>query len=108
MQFLPSPSHAGTNALDQSVPELQNVARYWVGYLRKAAFRLRAKLGVDVEVRLSRKERKDSELQAQNSTTRLCRKSFRLCRKHLASMPKSLSSIRQMLPMKVRLQRNLR
>ena len=58
---------ARTSALDQSVPELQDVARYWVGYLRKAAFRLRAKLGVDVEVRLSRKEREDSELQAQNS-----------------------------------------
>ena len=58
---------ARTSALDQAGPELQDVARFWVGYLRKAALRLRAKLGVDVEVRMSKKERDDSELHAQNS-----------------------------------------
>ncbi|WP_337288933.1 hypothetical protein [Candidatus Methylomirabilis sp.] len=57
---------ARTNALSPSSPELQDVARSWVGYLRKAALRLRAKLGVEVEVRMSRSEREDSELQARN------------------------------------------
>lgn len=58
---------ARTSTLDESSPELQDVARHWVGYLRKAALRLRVKLGVDVEVRMSKKERDDSDLHAQNS-----------------------------------------
>ncbi len=53
---------ARTGALDQSDSELRDVARCWMGYLRKAALRLRAKLGVDVQMRLSRKEKGDSEL----------------------------------------------
>ena len=53
---------ARTGALDQSDSELRDVARCWMGYLRKAALRLRAKLGVDVQIRLSRKEKSDSEL----------------------------------------------
>ena len=53
---------ARTNALDQSGSELRDVARCWMGYLRKAAFRLRAKLGVNVQIRLSNKEKSDSEL----------------------------------------------
>ena len=53
---------ARTGALDQSDSELRDVAGFWVGYLRKAALRLRAKLGVDVQTRLSRKEKSDSEL----------------------------------------------
>ena len=53
---------ARTGALEQSGDELRDVARFWMGYLRKAALRLRAKLGVDVQLRLSRKEKKDSEL----------------------------------------------
>ena len=58
---------ARISALEESSSALQKVAQHWVGYLRKAAFRLRAKLGVDVEVRMSRKEREDSNLQVQNS-----------------------------------------
>ncbi len=53
---------ARTGALDQSDSELRDVAGFWVGYLRKAVLRLRAKLGVDVQIRLSRKEKSDSEL----------------------------------------------
>ncbi|MCK4548344.1 MAG: hypothetical protein KAW17_12985 [Candidatus Eisenbacteria sp.] len=53
---------ARTGALDQSGSELLDVARFWMGYLRKAALRLRAKLGVEVEIRLSRKEKRDSQL----------------------------------------------
>jgi len=52
--------------LEQATADFQDVARCWVGYLRKAALRLRAKLGVDVQVRLSRKERDDVILRAQN------------------------------------------
>ena len=53
---------ARTGALDQSDSELRDVARCWMGYLRKAALQLRAKLGVDVRIRLSRKEKSDSGL----------------------------------------------
>ncbi len=53
---------ARTGALDQSGDELRDVARCWMGYLRKAALRLRAKLGVNVQMRLSRKEKANSEL----------------------------------------------
>ena len=53
---------ARTGALDQSDSELRDVARCWMGYLRKAALQLRAKLGVDVQIRLSRKEKSDSGL----------------------------------------------
>ena len=53
---------ARTGALDQSDNELRDVARFWVGYVRKAALRLRAKLGVDVQIRLSRKEKSDNEI----------------------------------------------
>ncbi|MBZ0167949.1 MAG: hypothetical protein K8F29_00730, partial [Kofleriaceae bacterium] len=60
-------SAARTSALSPSSPELQDVARSWVGYLRKAALRLRAKLGVEVEVRMSKSERDNSELQARNA-----------------------------------------
>ncbi len=48
---------AGIGALGESESELQDVCRYWIGYMRKAALRLRAKLGVDVETRLPRKRR---------------------------------------------------
>ena len=58
---------ARANKLERLDGELENVARYWLGYLRKAAFRLQAKLGVDVKVRMSRKERENTKLQAQNS-----------------------------------------
>lgn len=58
---------AGKNALKESSASLQDVARHWVGYLRKAAFRLRAEKKVDVEVYTSRKTREDSDLQAQES-----------------------------------------
>lgn len=60
-------SAAKTSTLSSLSPELQDVARSWVGYLGKAALRLRAKLGVNVEVRMSRKERKNSEFQATNA-----------------------------------------
>ena len=53
---------ARTGALDQSDSELRDVARCWMGYLRKVALQLRAKLGVEVQIRLSRKEKSDSEL----------------------------------------------
>ena len=55
---------ARTNELSQAQADLADVAQHWVGYLRKLGFRLRAKLGADVEVRLSRKERTDPDLQA--------------------------------------------
>jgi len=58
---------AGRNALKESNSELHDVALHWVGYLRKAAFRLRAEKKVDVEVYTSRKTREDSDLQAQES-----------------------------------------
>ncbi len=58
---------ARKNALKESSSELLDVARHWIGYLQTAAFRLRAKLGVDVKVHMSREERKNSDLQAQNS-----------------------------------------
>ena len=58
---------AGKNALKESNSELHDVALHWVGYLRKAAFRLRAKEKVDVEVYMSRKARENSDLQAQES-----------------------------------------
>ena len=58
---------AQANALKQSNAELEEVARYWVGYLRKAAFRLRAKLGGDVEVRIARKDRNKIDLQAKSA-----------------------------------------
>lgn len=58
---------AGKNALKESSASLQDVARHWVGYLRKAAFRLRAEKKVDVEVYTSRKARENSDLQAQES-----------------------------------------
>ena len=60
---------ARANKLEQISDELDNVARYWLGYLRKAAFRLQAKLGVDVNVRMSRKERDNTKLQVQNSVS---------------------------------------
>jgi len=53
---------ARTDALDQADGELRDVVLCWVGYLRKAALRLRAQLGVDVEMKLSRKEQKDPEI----------------------------------------------
>ena len=53
---------ATTGALDQLDSELRDVALCWVGYLRKSALRLRARLGVDVEMKLSRKEQKDPEI----------------------------------------------
>lgn len=58
---------AGKNALKESNSDLHDVALHWVGYLRKAAFRLRAKEKVDVEVYMSRKARENSDLQAQES-----------------------------------------
>lgn len=58
---------AGKNALKESSSKLHDVALHWVGYLRKAAFRLRAKKKVDVEVYMSRKARENSDLQAQES-----------------------------------------
>ena len=39
----------------------------WIGFLRKAAFKLRAKLGVDVEIRMTREERRDTTIQAEKS-----------------------------------------
>jgi len=53
---------ARTGALEQSESELRDVASFWMGYLRKTALRLRAKLGVDVQLRLSKKEKSDSAL----------------------------------------------
>lgn len=58
---------AQANRLEQSAGELKEVARFWVGYLRKAAFRLRAKLGVDVAVRISRKDRDKIERQVESA-----------------------------------------
>ena len=58
---------AKINELGQSEADLEDVAHHWVGYMRKLGFRLRAKLGADVEVRLSRKERTDPNLQATNA-----------------------------------------
>lgn len=43
------------------------MARHWIGYLRKVAFRLRAKLCVDVTVRQTGKERGDIRLQSRNA-----------------------------------------
>lgn len=51
---------AKTGALGQVAKELEDVASHWRDYLKKAALRLRAKLGVDVRVQLGRKERQDS------------------------------------------------
>ena len=53
---------ARTGSLELSESEIRDVAGYWMGYLRKAALRLRAKLGVDVQIRLSRKEKINGEL----------------------------------------------
>lgn len=58
-------SAARTYGLAQVPGEFQDVARCWVAYLRKAALRLRAKLGVDVQVRLSRREKEDIVLHVQ-------------------------------------------
>jgi hypothetical protein len=40
--------------------QMEDVVRYWDAYLRKLGFRVRAKLGVNVDQRLSREERADS------------------------------------------------
>lgn len=58
---------AQENRLEKSEADLRDVAQYWIGFLRKAAFRLRAKLGVDVEVRMTREERRDTSIQAEKS-----------------------------------------
>lgn len=60
---------ARTGALDQSSNELREVAKCWMGYLRKVSMRLRAKLGVDVEMRLTRKEKRDNTLHLEHLVT---------------------------------------
>ncbi len=45
-----------------SAPQLQDVVTHWDSFLRKLALRLRAKLGVEVEPRISRAERADPEV----------------------------------------------
>lgn len=50
---------ARTGALDTRANELEDVTSHWIGYLRKAALRMRAKLGVEVQLRLTRKEQKE-------------------------------------------------
>ncbi len=48
-----------TGSPPASSPELQDVVRHWVGYLRKAALRLRAKLGVEVRVKVTKAEKEN-------------------------------------------------
>jgi hypothetical protein len=50
---------ARTKALDTRANELEDVTSHWIGYLQKAALRLSAKLGVEVQPRLTRKEQKE-------------------------------------------------
>ena len=50
---------AKTSGLAEVVSELEDVVNHWIGYLRKAAFRLRAKLGVEVRPRLTRADKAD-------------------------------------------------
>ena len=57
---------ARTNTLDQSCDTLQDVVKCWIGYLRKAALQLQAKLGVDVQIRLSRKEKNNNDIYIKN------------------------------------------
>ncbi len=56
---------ARTRTLKQSKKGLRDVATNWRGYLRKEAMRLRAELRVDVELSLSRKEKKESDIHIQ-------------------------------------------
>lgn len=53
---------AGTRTLDQVEKELRDVIEHWKAYLKRAALQLRAKLGADVDVRLTRKEKNDPQL----------------------------------------------
>ena len=53
---------ARDGTLRASSRKLEDVVRHWDGFLRKAAFRLRSKLGVDVEPRMSRAEKIDADV----------------------------------------------
>ena len=57
---------AKTSSLTDNA-DIQDVTTHWVGYLRKLAFRLQAKLCTDVQVRMARKERGDPEEHRRNS-----------------------------------------
>lgn len=58
---------ARANRLEQSRDELESVSKYWRGFLRKAALRLRANLGVDVTVVMPKTKRGGKDLQTVNS-----------------------------------------
>ena len=57
---------AKTNNLSEDA-DMLDVTTHWVGYLRKLAFRLQAKLCTDVQVCMTRKERNDPEEHRKNS-----------------------------------------
>ena len=50
---------ARTGGLDTRAKELEDVTHHWIAYLRKAALRLSARLGVEVRLLLSKKEKKE-------------------------------------------------
>jgi hypothetical protein len=54
-------------------PELQDVIAHWRGFLRKAALRLRAKLGVEVRVAATAGERKEAKKHLQQLAIDTCR-----------------------------------
>ena len=53
---------ASTNRLKSSRDKLEQFVQDWVGFMRIQTFRLRAKLGGNVEIRLKQKEQKDSSV----------------------------------------------
>ncbi len=53
---------ARTGSLAASTTELTLVAGHWMGFLRKASLRMSAKLGVDVQMRIAKKERDDPDI----------------------------------------------
>ena len=59
-------ARGGTLATES--PGLADVVEHWVGFIRKAALRLRAQLGVDVTPRLSRADRLDPQARLKRLT----------------------------------------
>ena len=55
--------------LDSMKPQLEDVVSHWDGFLRKSALRLRAELGVEVQRRESRSDRKDPASRVTRLTT---------------------------------------
>ena len=52
---------ARTGDLHASSSYLEDVVRHWDGFLKKAALRLRAKLGVEVQPKIPRSDRRDPD-----------------------------------------------